>query len=136
MGSIDDAMQDTVSSDKTDILAPVTADKQKIMAPSNDAAILGVLYEIGLYIIRMGLARSRYRTPPPPPSPTTAPDTLTYTRAHGMSSGPKVATFLPLVCLLVKRGRSRYLHGHYLRPLRPPDGHARGRAAGSPQLSR
>ena len=44
MGSLDDAMHDTVSSDKTDILVPVTADKQRIVAPSNDAAILGVLY--------------------------------------------------------------------------------------------
>ena len=55
MGSLDDSTHDTMPSDRTDILVPVTADKQKIIAPSNDAAILGVLHEIGLYIIRMGL---------------------------------------------------------------------------------
>ena len=46
--------------------------------------------------------------------------------------GPVFRVACLLACLLVIRVRSRYLHGHYLRPLRPPDGHARGRAAGSP----
>ena len=55
MGSLDDNLDDTVLSAKADILVPITADKTRILAPDNDAAILGVLHEIGLYLVRMGL---------------------------------------------------------------------------------
>ena len=54
MGSLD-AEHDSVGTEKPDILVPVTSDKTRILAPDNDGAIYGVLYEVGLYLVRVGL---------------------------------------------------------------------------------